>query len=72
DRPPRGEYVIIITEAPVVADIVDDETIDALLRTLLESGSPPAAAAKAVAAQTGSDRGVCYSRAVAVKRRMAS
>jgi 16S rRNA (cytidine1402-2'-O)-methyltransferase len=72
DRPPRGEYVVIITEAPAVAHVVDDETLDALLRPLLDSGSSPAAAAKAVATQTGRDRGACYARAVAVKRRMAS
>jgi 16S rRNA (cytidine1402-2'-O)-methyltransferase len=68
DRPPRGEYVIIIAEAPAVAAVVDEETIDALLRALIASGSSPAAAAKAVAAKTGADRGACYTRAIAVKQ----
>lgn len=68
DRPPRGEYVIIIAEAPVVAEAMGDEAIDEMLRALLEAGSSPAAAAKAVAAKTGGDRGVCYTRAIAIKR----
>jgi 16S rRNA (cytidine1402-2'-O)-methyltransferase len=69
-RPPRGEYVVIVAEAPApaVVAVADDETVDMLLRSLIASGASPAAAAKAVAAQTGVDRGACYKRAVAVKR----
>ena len=71
DRPPRGEYVVIIAEAPpAIAHAVDEETIDTLLRALLESGCSPAAAAKAVAAKTGVERGACYKRAIAAKQVM--
>lgn len=68
-RPPRGEYVVIIAEAPVASAGADDnEGIDSLLRTLLGSGYSPAAAAKAVAGQTGADRAACYKRAIAAKQ----
>ena len=69
DRPPRGEYVVIIAPAEVSAPETDPETIDEMLRTLLLSGYTPAAAAKEVAAQTGFDRGACYQRAIAVKQK---
>ncbi|MCA1724279.1 MAG: 16S rRNA (cytidine(1402)-2'-O)-methyltransferase, partial [Thermomicrobia bacterium] len=73
ERSPRGEYVVIITAAPVASlgDVVDDAALDALLSSLLESGCSPAAAAKEAAATTGIDRGSCYQCAVAIKRRVA-
>jgi 16S rRNA (cytidine1402-2'-O)-methyltransferase len=73
DRPPRGEYVIVLAEAEVSTTpaVVDDATIDGLLHTLLASGLSPAAAAKEAAMKTGSDRGACYKRAIAVKQLMA-
>ena len=73
DRPPRGEYVVIIAEAPPsIEPAADEESIDTLLRALLESGLSPAAAAKAVAVKTGVERGACYKRAIAVKQLMAT
>jgi 16S rRNA (cytidine1402-2'-O)-methyltransferase len=71
-KPARGEYVVIITEAPASAPVVaDDDDVTALLYSLLASGLSPAAAAKAAAAATGVDRAACYKRAVAVKQRTA-
>ncbi|MHB8646724.1 MAG: 16S rRNA (cytidine(1402)-2'-O)-methyltransferase [Thermomicrobiales bacterium] len=70
ERPPRGEYVVIIAQAQAIATVVDDETIDRLLHPLLASGSSPAAAAKEVAAKTGADRAACYKRAISAKRLM--
>lgn len=73
DQPPRGEYVVIIAEAPPsIVDAADEETIDTLLRASLGSGCSPAAAAKAVAAKTGVERGACYKRAITIKHGMAS
>ena len=73
ERPPRGEYVIVLAEAQptTIPAIVDEATIDGVLRTLLASGLSPAAAAKEAAAQTGCDRGACYKRAIAVRQIMA-
>ena len=68
-KPARGEYVVIITEAPAVAPVAaTDDDMTALVRTLLASGLSPAAAAKEAAAVTGLDRAACYKRAVAVKQ----
>jgi len=69
-RPPRGEYVVVVAEAPVVVVVADDAAVDALLHDLIGSGRSLAAAAKAVAAKTGVDRGACYKRAIAVKQSM--
>ena len=69
-RPPRGEYVVVVAEAPVSTEVADDAAVDALLRVLLESGLSSAAAAKEAATRTGVDRGACYKRAIAVKRVM--
>jgi len=71
DRPPRGEYVVIIAETPPsIEHAVDEATIDTLLHALLASGFSPAAAAKAAAAKTGAERGACYKRAIGVKQSM--
>lgn len=69
-RPPRGEYVIVIAEAPEVQAVMDDAAMDTLLHTLLGAGLSPAAAAKEVVAKTGVERGACYKRAIAVKQLM--
>jgi len=70
DRPPRGEYVVIIAAATAIETVMDDGTIDTLLHGLLASGYSLAAAAKEVAAKAGADRGLCYKRAITVKRLM--
>jgi 16S rRNA (cytidine1402-2'-O)-methyltransferase len=68
-KPARGEYVVIIAEAPASAPVVaDDDELNALLYSLLASGLSPAAAAKEAAITTGFDRAACYKRAVAVKQ----
>ncbi len=69
-RPPRGEYVIVIAESVAVEAVMDDAAMDTLLHTLLGAGLSPAAAAKEVAAKTGVERGACYKRAIAVKQLM--
>ena len=67
-KPARGEYVVIIAEAPVThAAAFDDDAVTALLQSLLAAGLSPAAAAKEAAITTGFDRAVCYKRAVAVR-----
>lgn len=68
-KPPRGEYVVIIAEAPAADPVnIDEDELTAVLQSLLASGLSPAAAAKVAAATTGIDRAACYSRAVAVKQ----
>jgi 16S rRNA (cytidine1402-2'-O)-methyltransferase len=68
-KPARGEYVVIIAEAPVSAPVVaGDDELNALLYSLVASGLSPAAAAKEAAAATGYDRAACYKRAIAVKQ----
>lgn len=65
----RGEYVVIVGPAPApVATVVDDESVTALLQSLLAAGMSPAAAAKEAATATGLDRAACYKRAIAVKQ----
>jgi 16S rRNA (cytidine1402-2'-O)-methyltransferase len=67
-KPARGEYVVIIAEAPASAPAVaGDDELDALLYSLVASGLSPAAAAKEAATATGFDRAACYKRAIAVK-----
>ncbi len=68
-KPARGEYVIVIAEAAGIPAVADDDTVNALLASLLAAGYTPAAAAKEAAAKTGTDRAACYKRAVAVKKR---
>jgi 16S rRNA (cytidine1402-2'-O)-methyltransferase len=71
-KPPRGEYVVIIAEAPVAtSSTISEDALTALLESLLASGRTPAAAAKEAAATTGYDRAACYSRAIAVKQLLA-
>jgi 16S rRNA (cytidine1402-2'-O)-methyltransferase len=70
-KPARGEYVVIIAEAPAAPVVADDDAVVALLHSLLVSGASPAAAAKEAAAATGLDRAACYKRAVAVKQVLA-
>lgn len=71
-KPPRGEYVVIIAEAPATAGgTVNVDALDAIVRSLLASGHSSAAAAKEAAAMTGIDRATCYRRAVIVKQLLA-
>ena len=64
----RGEYVVIIGEAPSVESSYDDDAVIGMIRTLLASGVSPAAAAKEVAAQTGTERAICYTLAISVQK----
>ena len=68
DRPPRGEYVVVIAASDVAPPAADEAAIDAMLRELLAAGQTPAAAAKATAGELGVDRGACYRRAIAIRQ----
>jgi 16S rRNA (cytidine1402-2'-O)-methyltransferase len=64
DAPPKGEIVVLV--GPPIEAAPDSETVDALLRRLLASGSVKSAAEDAAAA-TGLPRRDLYQRALALR-----
>lgn len=71
--PIRGEIALVLGPAPALSPPAarTDEGIGAAIDAALDSGLSPAAAAKAVAARTGLERGALYKR-IAVRKRARS
>lgn len=70
-RSARGEYVVIIEQVHIAQPMLDDDAMIEFVRSLLTAGASPAAAAKAVAAKTGTDRAICYTLAISVQKGLA-
>lgn len=66
DQSPRGEFTLVVggNESGEPAEAAGEEAVDPLARVqaLVEGGSPPSAAIRQVAAETGTSRKALYSR----------
>lgn len=68
EKEPRGEYALVIEAARPSAEQADDETRDALLIDLLQSGMDKPAAARQAAAELGLDRRALYRRLLELEK----
>jgi 16S rRNA (cytidine1402-2'-O)-methyltransferase len=63
---PRGEYVVVLGGAPVIATVADDDSIRAALRAELAAGASKKDAVAAVSARLGAPRRAVYALAIAL------